>query len=117
MTRSGHTTKRADHSTSSSASKSNLLENLARVLRLIAKLDLCRRPLKALFEKQPKNQCAEIDHFVMAITPGVELAQALTTTQGWRHGHRGQVLGPALLRCHGEKLLRRCAPVRETRFR
>ena len=47
-----------------------------------------RRPLNALFEKQPKNQCAEIDHFVMAITPGVELAQGQR-----RHRDGGMVTG------------------------
>jgi hypothetical protein len=54
--------------------------------------------LNALFEKQPKNQRAEIDHFVMAITPGgVELAQPQTTTQGWRRGSTGTAA-----RGHGE---------------
>jgi hypothetical protein len=45
--------------------------------------------LNALFEKQPKNQFAEIDHFVMAITPGVELAQAQkddTGMEAWSPG-------------------------------
>jgi hypothetical protein len=71
LTQSGHTANRANHSTSSSASKRKLLENLARV--------------------------AEIDHFVMAITPGVELAQGQTTTQWMEAWPPGQFLGPAPL--------------------